>query len=169
MGAKLWEESSNNSTVVTINSDSFCGICCCHDVVCHTGVHSLSTSCGFLPPKQHWIIACVHQNVIPKQLICMYHRFPNSRTGDVDNVSFANVFITALYCEYKFFWFDCEEENRNNVCIKIFVKGIYFLQILKTIILCECLACFYNNILFERSSYYRNPSLKCGNWDWKTN
>ena len=48
-----------------------------------------------------------------------------------------------------------EEENRNNVCIKIFVEGSYFLQILKTIILCKCLACFYNNILFERSSYCR--------------
>ena len=48
-----------------------------------------------------------------------------------------------------------KEENRNNICNKInfLVEGSYFLQIFKTIILCKCLACFYNNILFERSSY----------------
>ena len=50
---RLKEKISNKSTIVTINSDIFCGTCCCHSVVCHTRVHNLSSSCGFLAPKQH--------------------------------------------------------------------------------------------------------------------
>ena len=41
--AVLKENSRRNSTVVTIKSESFCGICCSHSVVCHTGVHSISS------------------------------------------------------------------------------------------------------------------------------
>ena len=50
---RLKEKISKKSTIVTINSDIFCGTCCCHSVVCHTRIHNLSSSCGLLAPKQH--------------------------------------------------------------------------------------------------------------------
>ena len=48
--------------------------------------------------------------------------------------------------------------------VSIFVEGSYFLQILKTIILYKCLACFYNNIFFLKDHHIvENLSLNRDN------